>query len=62
MGGLSDTQLEQFRRQGYLVVENLLDESTLSAIRGEYAALMDDLYDGWAADGMVPPCRPDMSF
>lgn len=50
------------RSQGYLVVENLLDESTLSAIRGEYAALMDDLYDGWAADGMVPPCTPDMSF
>ena len=59
---ISQTDVDLFRKQGYLVVENLLDEGTLDAIRAEYAALMDRLYDGWAAEGKVSPPAPDMDF
>ena len=62
MAGLSESQLDQFRRQGYLVVDDLLDASTLAAVRGEYGALMDRLYDGWAAEDKVPPATPGMTF
>lgn len=62
MTGLSDAQKDQFHRQGYLVVEDLLDPATLTSIRAEYAGLMDHLYDGWAAKGLVPPAADGMSF
>lgn len=54
---LTDEQLDHFTAQGYLVVENLIDDATVAAVRGEYAALMDRLYAGWFADGLVkrPP-------
>ena len=44
--GLSPSQIEHFNTKGYLVVEDLLDGECLAAIRGEYEALMDKLYDG----------------
>ena len=59
---ISASDVEAFHRQGYLVVENLLDAPTLDAIRAEYAALMDRLYDGWHAEGKVPAPRPGMTF
>jgi ectoine hydroxylase-related dioxygenase (phytanoyl-CoA dioxygenase family) len=54
---LTDHQTDQFRKQGYLVVENLLDEATLEAVKAEYAALMEQLFAGWHAQGLVsdPP-------
>lgn len=54
---LSDAQLEQFHRQGYLVVENLIDQVTVEAVKAEYAGLMDQLYAGWFKKGWVktPP-------
>ena len=57
---LSHAQLDHFNTQGYLVVENLLDASSLSAIHSEYEALMDRLYDQWASEGKVPPASPEM--
>ena len=60
MISLSDVDL--FRKQGYLVVENLLEEETLDNIKAEYAALMDRLYDGWAAEGKVSKPSPEMDF
>ena len=59
---ITASQLETFERQGYLVVENLLDEPTLAAIRQEYADLMDHLYNGWHAENLVPEPKPDMTF
>ena len=59
---LSHAQLDHFNTQGYLVVENLLDASSLSAIHSEYEALMDRLYDQWASEGKVPPASPEMGF
>ena len=59
---ISASDVETFERQGYLVVENLLDEATLAAVRQEYAELMNRLYDGWHKAGLVPAATPDMGF
>lgn len=59
---LSQAQINQFNTQGYLVVENLLDDTALQNIRQEYSDRMDTLYDGWAAAGLVPAATPDMDF
>ena len=58
---LSDKQIEQFQRQGYLVLENVIDQRLLSAIKSEYADLLDGLYAGWVAQGVVdaPPADAD---
>ena len=52
---LTETQKAQFETDGYLVVEDVLPPDLLDRIRGEYAALLDGLYDGWQAEGRVPP-------
>ncbi len=59
---ITATDVETFEKQGYLVVENLLDEGTLANIRAEYAELMDRLYDGWHKAGLVPAATPGMGF
>ena len=41
MGALTEIQIEAFYDQGYLVVENVLDESTLNAVEEEYTELLD---------------------
>ncbi|MBJ6371295.1 phytanoyl-CoA dioxygenase family protein [Sedimentitalea arenosa] len=52
---LTPDQIARFRRDGYLVVENILDQArVLDPVRAEYAVLMDDLYEGWLAKGRVP--------
>ena len=54
---LTSEQVHSFRRNGYLIVENVLDEDDLQAVRQEYADRMDVLYRGWFTDGLVtkPP-------
>jgi ectoine hydroxylase-related dioxygenase (phytanoyl-CoA dioxygenase family) len=53
---LTRAQIDFYRSNGYLVVENVLDqEAVLDPVRREYAALMDDLYENWLAQGRVPP-------
>ena len=57
---LTAAQKAQFETDGYLVVEDVLPPDLLDRIRGEYAALLDGLYDGWQAEGRVP--RSDGDF
>lgn len=59
---LSETQVDQFEQNGYLVIEDVIDEVTLQAIVAEYAALFDTLYDGWHVEGLVPAPTPGMGF
>ena len=59
---LSKAQIDHFNNQGYLVVENLLDHSSLNAIKQEYAQIMNRLYEGWSQEGLVPPAVDDMGF
>jgi phytanoyl-CoA hydroxylase len=51
---LTQSQITAFENDGYLVVEDVLDQGRLAAIRAEYSGLMDRLYDGWRAEGRVP--------
>lgn len=51
---LTPSQIQEFNRNGVLVVPNVLPADVLTAVRSEYAALLDDLYDGWHAQGLVP--------
>ncbi|MEM9429476.1 MAG: phytanoyl-CoA dioxygenase family protein, partial [Pseudomonadota bacterium] len=51
---LSKTEIDTFRTQGYLVVENVLDEDVMAPLRAEYETLLDELYAGWEAEGRVP--------
>lgn len=48
---LSTSQIEAFRQDGYLVVENVLDQSLLDQVRSEYANLLDTLCQGWGITG-----------
>lgn len=54
---LTDTQIRQFETEGYLVVEDVLDTATLDAVKAEYTDLLDRLYAGWQAEGLVPPAE-----
>ena len=38
---LSDAQQQQFKQQGYLIVEDVIDGLRLEAVRTEYAELLD---------------------
>lgn len=58
---LNAQQIDQFESEGVLVVPDVLPPAILAAVRAEYAALLDGLYDRWQAEGRVPP--PDgLSF
>lgn len=59
---LTQAQQEQFARDGYVVVEDVIDDATRTAVMSEYATLMDRLYDQWHAEGKVPAPRPGMGF
>ncbi|NNL18080.1 MAG: phytanoyl-CoA dioxygenase family protein [Boseongicola sp.] len=57
---LSAAEIESFQRQGFLVVEDVLEFACLEAIRQEYSILLDRLYGDWQAEGRVgPPVRDD---
>ncbi len=51
---LTAQQIRAFEDQGYLVVEDVLTEAELAPVRAEYANLLDKLYAGWEAEGLVP--------
>ena len=60
---LTAGQKQQFEDDGYLVVENVLDQRTvLDPLRREYAALLDGLYDQWFEDGAVADDPDGMGF
>ncbi len=59
---LSEMDIKRFNTQGYLVIEDVIDPSTLDAVIGEYADLMDVLYAKWHAEGKVPKPRPGQGF
>ncbi len=53
---LTADQVQFFDDNGYIVVEDVLDQKTvLDPVRAEYAALLDGLYAGWHAEGLLPP-------
>ena len=59
---LKQSDIDLFHKQGYLVVENLLDDASLNSIQSEYSVLMDELYDQWLQEGKVSKTYSGMSF
>ncbi len=59
---LTQAEVERFRSQGFLVVENVVDDATLEALRREYAALLDRLYAGWYGQGLLEVASEGLSF
>ena len=51
---LTQSQIDRFKTEGVIVVENILPRGLLTRIHAEYAELLDKLYDGWHAEGRVP--------
>ncbi len=47
---LTAEQIAHFETHGYLVVENVLDDTILDPVRAEYHALLDDLCTGWGIE------------
>src|SRR6202051_3814390 len=55
--------LDTFERQGFLVVENVLDpEHDLDPVVAEYEALLDDLTNNWHAAGKLRSTFRDLPF
>lgn len=59
---LTDANVERFDREGYLVIDDIIDERTLAGVRREYADLMDRLYAGWHREGLVETPPEGLSF
>ena len=59
---LNKTQIEQFYSQGYLVIENVIDQQHLDAVHAEYASKMDELYQKWFTSGLVNVSPGGLSF
>ena len=59
---LDHRQLSSFEENGFLVVQDVVNEPTLEAVRREYADLMDELYRRWFAQGLVKAAPEGLSF
>lgn len=60
---LTGRQHDFYEQNGYLIVDNVLDQRTvIEPIRREYAALLDGLCSAWSADGRLPGFGGDLDF
>ena len=59
---LTETQLDHFNREGYLVIEDVLSADDRRAIFAEYDELLDRLFASWHKAGFVPKATPEMTF
>ncbi len=63
MAALTNAQLADFQRDGYLAVENLLDlERDVQPVVDEYRALLDELCRAWVAEGRLEQTFSDLPF
>lgn len=60
---LSTAQIQFYHENGYLVVENVLDQTrVLDPVRDEYRDILDRLYADWFARGAVTQSPDGMDF
>lgn len=59
---LSQDQIDRFNTDGYLIVENVLDQETLDRVKSEYAARMNEIYSGWFQHGLVADPPENLDF
>ena len=54
------TLKQQFDEQGYAVVEDVLDDATISALEADYSHLIDHHAPRWLAEGLIPDLFEDL--
>ena len=59
---LSDDQLDSFQRNGYLVVEHVLDDSDLAPLEREYSGLLDVLANRLYQQGEIDSAYAEFDF
>jgi len=59
---LSDDQLDSFQRNGYLVIEHVLDDRDLAPLEREYAALLDELANRLYQQGEIDSAYAEFDF
>jgi ectoine hydroxylase-related dioxygenase (phytanoyl-CoA dioxygenase family) len=60
---LSKEQIAAFETDGFLVVDNVFDQtSVIEPVRHEYAALLDQLCEQWQREGRLSPVDPAAGF
>src|SRR4051812_21281553 len=63
MPKLSTEQLQQFRRDGYLVVEGVLDPVTdIQPVLDEYNSVLDGIVDDFIAEGLLSQRYENLPF
>ncbi|MDJ0956742.1 MAG: phytanoyl-CoA dioxygenase family protein [Arenicellales bacterium] len=62
MGALTEKQIRAFHDQGYLVVENVLDEGVVKAIEDEYSELLDREVTELFQTGRISSTYPHLPF
>ena len=63
MPALTEAQLEQFNREGFLVVEDIYDkERDFGPIVAEYSELLGSLCEQWYSEGKLPSAFQELSF
>src|SRR4029079_1306266 len=63
MGSLTQAQVDQFRREGYLLVKNLFDPAEdLDPLIAEYEGVLDSLADDLYAKGEISSTYADLPF
>ncbi len=59
---LSKQQMDSFQRNGYLVVEGVLEDADLIPLQREYAELLDDMAQNLFAQGLIDSAYVDCDF
>lgn len=59
---LTDEQIQSFRQNGFLVVDELLEDQDIQPIEREYADLLDRLADELVENGRIPERYETLSF
>lgn len=59
---LTPEQILSFETKGYIVVEDVLPKDVLDQVKAEYAALLDDIYKKWYAQGAVKTPPNELDF
>lgn len=59
---LTPDEIASFHRDGYLVVPNVIPPDVLDRVKDEYTQLLDRLYQGWYAAGLVSEAPETLDF
>ena len=60
---LSQDQLRDFQEQGFLVLDQAIDQKTvLDPLIKEYETLLSDMRANWIAEGALDPSAPAETF